>query len=379
MEGLHKQALRALSQVQFAPAPNEHELITIANPSDPQPTRVSLPLPDILTKFQESSSPLPAIRLVKLHITHPPLGRAVEPIILNAAKNDILQLWEQFEMDASLFHVLSKGVRGFYQHHSTASPTISPSGPNSGTNRRTHFVICSYTYCLAWTYSQQTQITSGVMILRPGNHLGRIDFEEWFQALEMQIPIARHPLCLFLVSTMQTMHLATVGAQGAQSLINDIEWRTGFYPWTPFYRRRFLNRTTTHDVEDDDASSPERRNFLPSSTVPSNMTLDELSLSSRNIGAILVFMEDHFRQIKALQTAADAFAEPGVGVHDSSALAAEEESIRVALRLLRQQMDSAYMRLNYLRERGKNQLTVVCLSHFVPSQYQRHNTHTNRT
>lgn len=316
MEGLHKQGLRALSRIQFAPAPHEHELITITNSSDPQPTHVSLPLPNILAKFQDSSSPLPAIRLVKLHIKHPPLGRAVEPVVLNTSEHDILGLWEQFELDASLFHLLSKDIHGFYQRHSTTGSVISPSGYSSNskeTNMRTHYVIYSYTYYLAWTYPPQTQATSGVMLLRPNNHLGCIDFEEWFQALEMQVSMARHPLCLFLATTMQTMHLATAGSLGAVSLINDIKLRTGFYPWSPFYCRWFLNQKVIHDEDDvDDAFALAQRRLIPSSnSAPSNMTLDELALASRNISAILVFLEDHFRQLKALQTAADTFTGRG--------------------------------------------------------------------
>lgn len=116
MEGLRKQALVACSQINFAPALNEHELITFDLAANKEPCRVRLPLPDILLRTQQSSTPPPTIRLAKLYIVHPPVGRTWEAPTLNASKDDVIRLWHLFDLDPTLLSLVAKGVRGFCQH-----------------------------------------------------------------------------------------------------------------------------------------------------------------------------------------------------------------------------------------------------------------------
>ncbi|KAM7185673.1 hypothetical protein V8F20_011697 [Naviculisporaceae sp. PSN 640] len=363
MEGFRKQGVSDLSQLWFLPRPNEHELITV-NDSEP-PVRVPLPLHEILQRFQgEQSGSSPAIRLVKLHIRHPQLfDLALDPPALNASKEEILQLWDEFDLDPTVFQLLTKGIQGYYQQHDAKSRKTGVT--------KSHYLLCSYVYCLIWAYSPQTKHTDAVMLVRPEDHLGKIDFGQWLSALALQTSLAHHPLCLFLTTIMQSMHVATAGAKGAQALINDIEWKTGFYPWMPVPMPYYLIRghvarehsSSATDLiagHDMGSSSHQKQRFIPSTNHPRNLTLDELSIASRNIGAVLVMLEDHCRQLKQLQLAIEAFTNTKRKTSPHSEEEEEEiESIGQALRLITQQIESYNMRLHYLRERGKNQSTVV--------------------
>ncbi|KAM7187685.1 hypothetical protein V8F33_011069 [Rhypophila sp. PSN 637] len=357
MDGLRKQGLAALSQLGFVNTPNEHELITVNNSTTgSEPTRVFMPLEEILNTLQDRPSPVKSIRIVKLHIRHPVVRRGLDRPVINASKEHVRLLWDQFNLDPSVFQLLAKGVRGFYQHHTTSARN------GDSLNKQSHYVICSYVYGLIWTYLHQTQTTNAVIIVRPEDHLGRIDFDQWFSVLGSHTSLAQHPLCLFLSTIMQTMHVATAGAQGAQALINDIEWRTGFYPWMPISRPQYLVRRQDQEERDPGlfTSSSQIRRLMPSNNFASDMTLDDLSIASRNIGAVLVMLEDHFRVLQQLQLAIRAFnnTHPRAGGAEAQQ-EEEEESVQQALRLYSQQIDSCNMRLHYLRERGKNQSTVV--------------------
>ncbi|KAM7217122.1 hypothetical protein V8F06_007521 [Rhypophila decipiens] len=355
MDGLRKQGLAALSQLGFVNTPNEHELITVDNSTmGSEPTRVSMPLEEILHTFQDCPSPVQAIRIVKLHIRHPPVLRALDRPVFNASRQDIQRLWEQLNLNSSFFQLISKGIQGFYQQYTIAHRT------GSTNDKHSHYVICSYVYSLVWTYSHKSQTTNAVIIVRPEDHLGRIDFDQWFRILGFHVSFARHPLCLFLTTLMQTMHVATAGAKGAQALINEIEWKTGFYPWMPVSRAHHLDQARAREERDAELFSSTVRRYEAVDSFVSKTTVDELSIASRNVGAVLVMLEDHSRQLKQLQLAIDAFAN---GEFQSGGAESqqeeEEESVRQALRIYSQQIDSCNMRLHYLRERGKNQSTVV--------------------
>ncbi|KAK3312701.1 hypothetical protein B0H66DRAFT_379109 [Apodospora peruviana] len=334
MEGLRKQGLSALSRIIFEPAPPEHELIIIDSPTA-KPSRARFPLADILAQYpEESTSALPAVRLVKLHIAHPPIDRTGEPPTLNASKDEIVQLWRCFNLDLALFDAFAQGIRGICQHY----PTVSRD--NTTTPEFFHFVFSSFTYCVAWAYCPRLKTTSGIVVVRREYDLGQIDFEHFCQTLEQQIATARHPLCLVLVSAMQTVDLASEASSSCQALINQVEVLSGFNPWS--------------------ALSPSRRHLSRErSPAATSLTIDELSLASRNIGTILVFLEDNVRQINLLKQATESFMDASsiLGMVDD----AESERLEVlsALHVLRQQMDSSKIRLDYLRERGKNQFTVL--------------------
>jgi hypothetical protein len=322
MEGLRKQAISAFSNVKFVPAPVEHELITLNSASDTQLTRVSLPLPNILRRFQQDLSPSPTLRLVKLHMIHPPVGKTWETPTINAAKEDIVQLWQTFKLDLSLLNLIAKGIRGFYQHH--------PASWDPDSNLT--FIVSWYAYCVVWTYCPRLQSTSGVLFVCH-QILDRSHAEQWCRALEMQVAVIQHPLCLFLSYSMQALEQAYQGSLKCQAQITHIESLTGFNPWS-------------RDAGDD---------LIPAS-------LDEISLASRNIGAVLVSLEDHLRQVNLLQQAVESLERSGfTGVLTGLP---ESADVMSALHALRQSMNSWELRFEYLRERAKNQLTVVGIVRF---------------
>jgi len=326
MEGLRRQALCDFHKAKFAPALADHELITSqASHAGLAIQRRQLPLPEILELLEENQNPqcIPTLRLVTLHIIHPLASETWAPPTLNAARDDILQLWKLFNLDPTALHLLCHGIRGLNQF---------PPDPVDPAADVLHFMFSSYTYCVIWAFSPKTQTTSGVIVTRPDTSAKTAHVDHWWQALQSQAAIARHPLCLFLVSAMEAVERTFRGTMLCQGRINHLERLTGFNPWN-------LGLSRLTELE----------------SVP--MSLEELSLSSRGMGAVMVSLEDFSRQARLLRQATEHATRLGIIdlVPESSVIA----DVTSAINLLQQQMASWEVRIDYLRERAKNQLTVV--------------------
>jgi hypothetical protein len=325
MEGLHNQAFSIFSQINFAPVPAEHELITLNSTADPQFTRTFLPLSDILHSFEHCEpSSFPIFRLVKLHIAHPPVGsRGWEPPTLNASKNEMVRLWKALNLDPTTLRLIFQGFRSCFGQSSPALWDI-----NTDSLR---FMISIYSYCVIWSHCPQSQATSGVIIIRSDTAWLSEHFQNWWQALESQVGIIKHPLCLLVVSVMEASQYMFQEIDKCRSRIHRLEHLTGYNPWPKYPSASSQNDGALH--------------------------VDELSLSSRDIGAVLVSLEDHTRQLTVLQRATDSVERAGLLAPASGSSQAMDVSS--AMHVLRQQMDSSQTFINFLRARAKNQLTVA--------------------
>lgn len=183
-------------------------------------------------------------------------------------------------------------------------------------------MVSSYAYCVVWTFCTQSQTTSGVIIVRP-DHPRPDPYEQWWQVLTTQTGSVRHPLWPFLVSALQSMEETYRNTAECQAHINQVESLTRFNPWT--------------------------QGRPPSSPPP--MELDDLSRLSRNIGSVMISLEDCMRQVKLLQHTTESYQRSG--------FVDEGVNITPAVHILQQQMDSWGIRLQYLSERAKNQVSVV--------------------
>ncbi|GAB1314516.1 hypothetical protein MFIFM68171_04726 [Madurella fahalii] len=182
------------------------------------------------------------------------------------------------------------------------------------------------TYYLIWTFHPRSRTTNGVIIVRTGPP-GRNDFEAWFEALQAQVSAVGHPLCFLMASMMEAVQRTFQVTLQCQELINDIESRTGYNPWLP-----------VHEI-----------GIEP-------MGVGELSQASKNIGVVLVSLEDFARHVKLLRDATDR-AERGGFV---DLLGDDGVGMASAVHILREQMSDWAVRIDYLRERAKNQLPVYC-------------------
>ncbi|KAK4110295.1 hypothetical protein N656DRAFT_288020 [Canariomyces notabilis] len=308
MEGLHNQAFSVFSQINFAPAPNEHELISLNSTADPQLTQISLPLSDILHSFEKHRDPSsrPIFRLVKLHIAYPPVGsRGWEPPTLNASKDEM----------------------GFRSSFGQSSPALWDINTDS-----LRFMISIYSYCVIWSYCPQSQATSGVIINRSDTAWLSEHFQDWWQALDSQIGIIKHPLCLLVASIMEASQYMSQEIRKCRARIHRLEHLTGYNPW----------------IKNPAAASSHHDGTL---------NVDELSLASQDIGAVLVTLEDHARQLTVLRRATGSVDRAGILAPSSGFSQAMDVSS--AMHVLRQQMDSSQTFVDFLRARAKNQLTVT--------------------
>ncbi|KAK0611092.1 hypothetical protein B0T14DRAFT_571015 [Immersiella caudata] len=87
-----------------------------------------------------------------------------------------------------------------------------------------------------------------------------------------------------------------------------------------------------------------------------SLGLDDLSLASRAIGAALVALEDHTRQLRSLQKATEAYIQAGFA--DISSVNESHDVVSV-IKVLMQRMDAWEIRLDYLQGLAKNQMTVL--------------------
>lgn len=317
MEGLRNQAFASLSRIKFAPAPSEHELITLNSTADTAFHRIRLPLSDILIRYKNPTS-LPILKLVKLCIKHPHVPKTCEPApTVDASKGEILRLWQAFNLDPTPLPLIGQGIWGVNQF-----PPVSWDSKADAF----HFMISSLnTYYLIWTYHPRSRTTNGVILVRTGAP-GRDDFEAWFEALQAQVSAVGHPLCLFIASAMEALQRTFQVTLQCHGLISDIEARTGYSPWLPAHGAGF-----------------------------EPMGVGELFEASRNIGVVLVSLEDFARHVKLLRAAIDRAG--GGGFVDL--LGDDGVGMASAVHILREQMRDWGVRIDYLRERAKNQLSVV--------------------
>ncbi|KAK0611093.1 hypothetical protein B0T14DRAFT_571016 [Immersiella caudata] len=197
MDGLRKQALASLAEVRFEPDPSQHGLITLDSSTGAEFQRRRLALPDILHQFQagSASSPL-SLKLVKIHIRHPPVDKILDPPTLNAARDDIVGLWDLFNLDPTVFSLIGRGLRGINQHH----PVVC-----SDSTESFYLMFSSYSLSVVWIYYTRHKPQAVSSLSDPTAF--KADFEPWWHALEMQAGIIRHPLCLFVVTAMQAQQV----------------------------------------------------------------------------------------------------------------------------------------------------------------------------
>ena len=221
MEGLRQQALASLNLLAFLPNPTEHELVTFT-PTFGAFSRESLPLPDILKRF-ESPTTLPTFRLVKLQMNYAHVPRAYEPPpTITVSKDDILHCWKTFNLDPVPLQLLGQTV---WDSNHFACATWDPQA------EAFYFTMASLnTYFLTWTYHPKTKSTTALIIIRtePG---GRNDWEDWFTTLRLQTKVVEHALCLFLTSMVEVMQRIYKNTLQCHAFINETGTRTGYNPW----------------------------------------------------------------------------------------------------------------------------------------------------
>ena len=316
MEGLRAQAKSALAELKFDPVAKEHEFITATSGESVEVNRVAMPIADIVLSCSAMDAPAPSFRLAKINFRNNDPNKPWRSP--NTSKEELLQLWEAFGMEPYQLYLISRCVRGFQQLHL----------PGSGADKQ-HYFANYDSHCIAWTHDTRSATSSGVIIVRRrGNKYEYSAIDRWLEAFCAYKSLVSHPLFPLLVSTVQIMEFIYVKGEKTQAGIRAVESISGFHPWHD--RDRVADGL---DAED----------------------LDELSAASRSAGSIVVELEDILRQVRLSRRAAAAFDQ---AMPTTSPMELAEQMVPVVY-TLRQQLDSAEDLILYLRERAKNQLTVV--------------------
>ena len=319
MEGLRAQADAAFMELDFARVPSEHELITVTCGESIQVNKVSMPISDIVLAAQAGAPPARSFRLAKINVRNNDPSRPWR--CLNASKEEVLQLWRAFDLDPYQLYLFSRCVRGFQQLH------IPGSRPD-----KQHYFANYDSHCLAWTYDVASATSNGVIVVRrrPAHEYGA--FSQWFRLLSRYGDLVGHPLYPLLVSTAQILEFVYFKIEKVQAAIRAVESVSGFHPWHD--RGRLLV-----GIDGDE--------------------LDELSVASRNAGAVMIELEDILRQVKLSQRTGSAFDEPTP--LENTTLQSLARDMEPAVYILSKQLDSAEDVIQYLRGRATTQLNVVSL------------------
>jgi len=324
MEGFRAQAHEALQELDFVRAANEHEFITVVSGETIEVKRISMPVSEIALRCKAETPSKRSFRLAKVNLRNTDPNRPWRS--LNASREEILQLWQAFEMEPYQLYLLSRCVRGFQR---LQLPGTFP--------HKQHYFANYDSHCILWTYDISSLTGSGLIVVRRRGGYEYSVFDQWFGLFTQHSGHVGHPLYPFLVSTAQILEYIYFKIDKSQSGIRAVESVSGFHPWHD--RERLLDSINSIDSDG----------------------LDELWSSSKTAGAIMVELEDVLRQVKLAQRARSAFDDLCMPM-DTPILQALAREAEPAVYILWKQLDSAEDVVQYLRGRATNQLTVVGFS-----------------
>jgi hypothetical protein len=329
MEIFQKGAEKALGEQIFCNTPLQYELLEIANDdlTTKRLSRQSLSVADLrrgATQWAGADSMGPSLKLVKLDFE--PATRQK----LYSTADDIFELFRCLELDTYILYMMCRDVMGFHQ----VSVRQSILSLNESVF---NFFINNEPLKVLWSFNTTNLATKGIILTRvtPG---GRACYSDFYQLLDQYSHLIVHPLLLAFIVVLETVAFSDKIVNKQEEVVSQTELRTGFSPWSL-------------DVCYDFSRPAELENF---------------SFFSQKMGASLVELEDVLRHTKIMQRIITSLQEHGS--HYRLTLSSEpkkicinnaHEDISKILSLIQPQLEYTELYIGYLRERAKNQLSVV--------------------
>lgn len=330
MDCFRKEAEQELCKQIFRNAPPQYHVIEIfiqgSIHTSSTSTLAVTNLRETTTLQPVETEPLcPSLQLVKVEFE--PSAKQK----LYSTAGDIIKFFRCFELDTYMLYLMYRDIMGFYE------VSRCNSRYNSKGTVFSYFINIEPLKVL-WSFNTATLATRGVILARatPG---GRHCYQDFCHMLDRYCRLVAHPLLPAFAAIMEIMDFSDRTVNKQEEIVSQTELKTGFSPWSL-------------DVRYNLAGSAE---------------LDSFNEISQQMGASLVELEDIMRQTK-VSTQILAFFQDYSNEDcsiicpdaDKAAIQAAHQSMSQILLLGRKQLVYSEIYIGYLRERAKNQLTVVC-------------------
>ena len=329
MDVFRMEAEKALGEQIFRNTPSQYDLFEIPSRGSMaiHLPRGSLPVARLRRgafEWAGAESMGPSLKLVKVDFE--PATRQ----ILYTTADDILELFRCLELDTYMLYMMYRDIMGFHQ----VGVRQSVRSPNESVF---NFFVNVEPLKVLWSFNTTNLATKGIVLTRvtPG---GRACYHDFCRLLEQYSPLIAHPLLPAFAVVLDIVAFSDKIVNKQEEVVSQTELKTGFSPWSL-------------DVCYDFTRPAE---------------LDKFSSISQKMGASLVELEDVMRHMKIMQRIITSLQEHGnqywsayASEHEKVCIQTAHEDISQVLSLTRPQLEYAELYTGYLRERAKNQLTVV--------------------
>lgn len=325
MDSLGAEAEEKILDIIFEPAAIRHDVVRIETPRFEQANtsfeQKSLNDAELRAFIDDSTSrsDMIATKIVRIYY-HPEAG-------ITSHLSLFRRLWDSFRLDPYMIYMFRHNVPGFFQLPSTTSkePLLK-------------FYMNCQAYWFIWTYDTSTLSTNAVLISRRSAG-GRDSWAPLQSRLKRHLALAGHPLYLAIVPALERVAFLDRFCTIQHKRIGGIEKETGF---SHFHL---------------DKPAPEMKG--------AEAQLAQLAEMSRLASSVLVGLADMTQHLESSTNVVDEALSFGsvTGSHHDPVMLAKGAEIKKIATVLHPQLKQRFGRISYLKERGENQLTVVC--HFT--------------
>lgn len=329
MDIFRNESERALGKQIFQNTPLQYELLEISSRVSTE-THLSRGLLQTAKlrrgtlEWADAESTSPSLILVKVDF------EAAAQQKLYTTANDILLLFRCLELDTCMLYMMYRDIMGFHQ----VSFRQSIRSPNETVF---NFFVNIEPLKVLWSFNATNLATKGIVLTRatPG---GRSCYHDFCRLLDQYSRLMAYPLFPAFAVVLEVVAFSDKIVNEQEEVVAQTELKTGFSPWSLDVRYNFTRLAD----------------------------LDKLSFISQKMGATLVELESVMWYMKTMQRIITSFQ--GHGSQDWSAYASEagkafihsaHQDISQVLSLIRPQSEYTELYIGYLRERAKNQLSVV--------------------
>ena len=250
--------------------------------------------------------------------------------ILHTTADDLLELFRCLDLDPYMLYLMYRDVMGYHQ----VGVRQSIHFPNESVY---NFFVNVEPMKVLWSFNPANLTTKGIILPRYTRG-GKASCDDFCRLVEKYSPLMAHPVFPAFAAVLEVVAFSDKMINKVQQEVTKTELETGFSPWS--------------------------LHVLYDFTKPKE--LDKFIGRSQKMAASLVNLEDVMRQTKmmqriinALQESRDDFLSGATSDCAKMSMQTAREDIFQVLSLTRPRLEYADLYANNLRERAKNQLTVV--------------------
>ena len=325
MDAFRQQAAKTFKEQIFTDRPMQYEVLKIVRQTSGRPALVTETLPVTVLQTSDwirADSVEPSLMLIHIEYDAAALQR------FHTSEEDMLRLFHDLDLDPYMLSMVYRDNMGYYQ---------LPSRPAIWTTKEAvvAFFINVEPLKVLWSFNTSTCSVKGLILTRKTVG-GRVSYRDFCQLLNGHASLIAHPLLPCYCVVLDVMMFCDKIVAKQEEVISMTEAQTGYNPWS---------------AVPDYASWSNSAEF------------EDLGSISQKMSGTMVELEDISRHMKIMARILASLAETDYMtsiVHvNKEAFRVAHEDISQVLSLLRPQLEYTEVYIGYLRERARNQLTVV--------------------